>query len=240
MKPHTKLPKIVASIEARMNSSRLPGKVLKTIQSETILQIMVNRVKHSRFIDDIIIATTNNPLDDPIEQLCRNLEIKFHRGSEEDVLQRVLDAHKSLGSDIIVELTGDCPLIDPEIIDSTVEMFLAKQPRVDYATSIQVPERLMPDGMDVDVFWFDDLDVVSETVFDSDVREHISPYFWQSGNFNCAFLPMQEKHIRDDFISITLDTESDFERIRDVHEALRYKGVYSLEDILFYLDKKNS
>ena len=79
MKPHTNSPKIVASIEARMNSSRLPGKVLKTIQSETILQIMVNRVKHSRFIDDIIIATTNNPLDDPIEQFCRNLEIKFHR-----------------------------------------------------------------------------------------------------------------------------------------------------------------
>ena len=88
---------------------------------------------------------------------------------------------KAIGSDIIVELTGDCRFeVDPEIIDSTVEMFLERQPGVDYATSIQVPKRLMPDGMDVDVFWFDELDAISKTVFDSDVREHISPYFWQS------------------------------------------------------------
>ena len=239
MKTRPENPKIVASIEARMNSSRLPGKVLKTIQGETMLEVMIKRVKSSCQIDDIIIATTDNPLDDPIEELCKMLNVKFFRGSEVDVLKRVLEAQKSLGSDIVVELTGDCPLIDPEIIDRTIEMFLKEQPLVDYATSIQVPNRLMPDGMDVDVFWLDELDAISKTVFDKEVREHISPYFWQSGNFACAFLNMQKKHIRNKFLRITLDTSEDFERIKDVHEALKYKGIYSLEDILLYFDSKN-
>ena len=230
--------KVVASIEARMNSSRLPGKVMLKVKGKALLEIMIRRVQASNLIDEVIVATTNNPMDQPIVDLCHRLGVNVYRGSESDVLLRVLEAQTSLSSDIVVELTGDCPLIDPSIIDETIKMFLDNQTKIDYATSIQVPDRLMPDGMDVDVFRRSDLLDLSRNVFDQDVREHISPYFWQSGKYNCAFLEMKNKHKRDYFLSVTLDTAEDLLRISEVHEALDHKGIYSLEDILLYFDSK--
>ena len=109
--------KIVASIEARMTSSRLPGKVLMLADGKPLLQHMIERIQKSKLVDEIVVATTVNASDMPIVHLCEQLGIKAFRGSEDDVLQRVLDAQASVNSDVIVELTGDCPLIDPEVID---------------------------------------------------------------------------------------------------------------------------
>ena len=118
--------KIIASIEARMTSSRLPGKVLMPAFGEiSMLEFMIKRVQQSKLIDDIVIATTVNKADNPIVELCQNLNINFFRGSEEDVLLRVLNSHIKLKTDIIVELTGDCPLIDPVIIYQVMKVFLS-------------------------------------------------------------------------------------------------------------------
>ena len=229
--------KIVASIEARMSSTRLPGKVLKRVLDQPLLEIMVKRVLESKYIDDLIIATTDRESDNEIVKFCEANNIKYYRGSEEDVLQRVLDAHLLLDSDIIVELTGDCPIIDPYFIDKTITNFIYGQPSIDYATSIQVPNRLIPDGMDVDVFKTAELEKISKSIFDKDVREHISPYFWKSGIYNCSFLQLEEKYIRDYFLRITLDNQKDFDLIKTIHETLYpLKNSYDLSDILNFID----
>jgi len=132
-----KKPKIVASIEARMTSSRLPGKVLlPAIRGMSMIELMIDRVKQSKYIDEIVVATTTNDTDNPIIELCIKKGVKFYRGSEDDVLGRVLQAHKSLQSDIIVELTGDCPLVDPEIIDGIINEYLENN--FDYVSNSHV------------------------------------------------------------------------------------------------------
>tara|TARA_Y100001968_G_C19377743_1_gene728603 strand:- start:592 stop:1338 length:747 start_codon:yes stop_codon:yes gene_type:complete len=236
-------PKIVASIEARMNSTRLPGKVLKEVLNQPMLEIMINRVLRSDLIDDLIIATTERENDNQIVELCKRKKIKYYRGSEDDVLKRVLEAHLLLDSDIIVELTGDCPLIDPYIIDKTIKNFLDGQPLIDYATAIQGQHRLIPDGMDVDIFRTNDLDKISKTIFDQDVREHISPYFlpWNSGKYKCSFLELEQRHIRDYVLRITLDTQKDFDLIKTIHESLYpLKSFYDLSDILNFIDNNRN
>ena len=194
---------IVASIEVRMTSSRLPGKVLMDASGKSMLQIMIERVKRSQMIHDLVIATTTNTDDDPIIELCKKLDIKYFRGSEPDVLKRVLDAHGMMGSDIIVELTGDCPLMDPEVIDKTIKLFLDGQPSLDCAVSVQVPKRLIPDGMDVEVFRYRDLAEIEQQISDPYVREHVSPYFYQSGKYKWKSLELHEAWIRPYFLRIT-------------------------------------
>ena len=115
--------KVVASIEARMGSSRLPGKTMKNILDKPMLELMIERIKRCTMIDEIVIATSNSKNDDIIEILAQKLSISCFRGSEEDVLKRVLDAVKSVEGDIIVELWGDTPLIDPFVIDTMVKFF---------------------------------------------------------------------------------------------------------------------
>ena len=113
--------KIVASIEARMTSSRLPGKVLMEINGKPVLEILIDRLKRSKYINEIVIATSSNDADDRIEELGKELNVAVFRGSEDDVLGRVVGAVETLKGDIIVEITGDCPLMDPEVMDSVIE-----------------------------------------------------------------------------------------------------------------------
>ena len=144
--------KIVASIEARMTSNRLPGKVLMEATSGvSMLEYMINRVKKSRLIDDIIVATTVNKEDNGIIDLCKKLNIKYYRGSEHDVLLRVLEAHEFVGSDLIVELTGDCPLIDPVVVDKVIQKYLKNN--YDYVSNTHI--KSYPDGFDVEIFSLD-------------------------------------------------------------------------------------
>jgi len=115
--------KVVVSIEARMGSSRLPGKSLKKILGKPMLELMIERVKDCKEIDDIVVATSSNKKDDAIEELTSKLQVNCFRGSEDDVLDRVLNAAKMVNADVILELWGDCPLIDPEILDNLVDFY---------------------------------------------------------------------------------------------------------------------
>lgn len=169
-------PRVVASIEARMGSSRLPGKVLKDINGQPALQRLVNRLRACRSVDDVIVATSTSPADDPLAEWCTHRGVACHRGSEDDVLDRVVGAHTAAGSDIIVEITGDCPITDPVIVDLGVETFLAHD--VDVVTNCGTVLS-WPMGQYVQVFRHEALAEINRSVGDPAVHEHVSLYFYE-------------------------------------------------------------
>lgn len=220
---------IVATIEARMRSTRLPGKVLKPILERPMLALMIERLKLVRHLDDIVIATTVDPSCDPIEELAINLEIGCYRGSEEDVLGRVLLAARHSQTDVIVETSGDCPLIDPGTVDRVIETFVENN--VDYCSNTL--ERTFPRGMDVQVFPLSVLEEVALLTDDLADREHVSLYIYEHPDryrlLNVSSnLPPQVAELR-----LTVDLPEDFDLITRIYEAL-YPGnpTFSLQDIL--------
>jgi len=170
-----KAPRIVASIEARMRSARLPGKVLADIEGKPSIERLVDRLSRARRLDAIVLATTTSSADDPLAAWAGSRGLACHRGSENDVLQRVVEAHRGMGTDIIVEVTGDCPLLDPDVIDLGIETFFAN----DCDVCCNVVKPCYPQGVDVQVFRFDALADVDSRVTDPAVREHVSLHFYE-------------------------------------------------------------
>ena len=140
--------KIVATIEARMGSTRLPQKVMRPIMGRPMLDLMIERVKRAKLLNEIVIATSINEKDKVLEDLAKRTGVRCFRGSEDDVLDRVLNAAKSVNADIIVELWGDTPLIDPTIIDDAIEYFLDNQ----YDLVSTCLDKTFPWGMSLLVF----------------------------------------------------------------------------------------
>ena len=221
--------KIMASIEARMTSSRLPGKVLmESLPGVSMLEYMINRVKKSNNIDDIIIATTINKEDDPIVELCKKLKVKFFRGSEDDVLLRVLNAHKHFKSDIIVELTGDCPLIDYKLIDKIINVY--NNNNYDYVSNSHV--RSYPDGFDVQVFSTELLGEVSLLTKDSYDRENVSSFIYRSGRYK-TFAVIAEDNLFWPELRVTLDDKGDYLLIKNIIENIGED--YRVNDVVKYV-----
>jgi spore coat polysaccharide biosynthesis protein SpsF len=147
----------VAVIQARMGSTRLPGKVLLPLAGEPMLSRTVKRATRATSLCSLVVATTDQPADNAIVELCQAEGWICCRGSEEDVLDRYYRAAVQFGAEAVVRLTSDCPLTDPEVVDQVVHSFLARQPEVDYASNF-VPERTYPRGLDVQVIRFDALE----------------------------------------------------------------------------------
>lgn len=172
---------ITAIIQARMGSTRLPGKVLKTVNGRTLLDIQLERVKASKLIDQIVVATSALEQDQPIADLCAKLGVPCFRGSETNVLERFYQAARQFGAGTIVRLTADCPLIDPAIIDQTISLFQKQQ--VDYAANTVPPETSrFPDGSDVEVFSATALARAHKEATDAKDREHVTFFFWKHGH----------------------------------------------------------
>ncbi|ARJ67027.1 spore coat biosynthesis protein F [Magnetospirillum sp. ME-1] len=208
--------KIIATIEARMTSSRLPGKVLLPAQGAPMLARMVERLKMVPSLDGIVVATTVNATDDPIEALAKELGIGCWRGSEDDVLMRVLDAAQAFAADVIVELTGDCPLIDPVIVEQCVQAY--KAAGVDYLSNIL--ERTYPIGMDTQVFATRILADVAKRTTDPSDHEHVSLYIYRHPElYSLKNVPAPPEHF-DPELRLTLDTKQDYELIDTVFSAL--------------------
>ena len=208
--------RIVATIEARMSSSRLPGKVLLPVLGEPLLAHLIRRVRAVPSLSGIVLATTTNAGDDVLAQLAGDLNIGCFRGSEHDVLGRVLNAATASGADLIVELTGDNPLIDPAIIETTIRTFLANE--ADYVSNTHV--KSFPDGMDVQVFRRETLAGSADMTKDPLEREHVTLHIRRHPQL---FRPIhvvapQELHWPD--LSVTLDERGDYELIRRVAERL--------------------
>lgn len=222
--------KTIATIEARMTSSRLPGKVLLPAQGVPMLARMVERLRMVPSLDGIVVATTVNATDDPIEALAGELGVGCWRGSEDDVLARVLDAAHAHDIGVIVELTGDCPLIDPAIVERCIQAYRAAG--VDYLSNVM--ERTYPIGMDTQVFATSVLDDVARRTSDPTDHEHVSLYIYRHPEIyslrNVAAPP--EHHDPD--LRLTLDTRQDYQLIDAVFAALlpsRGPG-FTLGDVL--------
>jgi len=162
--------KIVATIEARMTSSRLPGKVLLSASGIPMLQHLVNRLRAVPSLDEIVLATTTNETDDTLEAFAREMCINCFRGSEDDVMNRVIGAAESVNADLVVEITGDCPIIDPQIIEQTIRMYLTNP--ADYVSNAHI--RSYPDGMDTQVFLLKTLKHSASMTEDQLDHEHVT------------------------------------------------------------------
>lgn len=226
-----------------MGSSRLPGKVLMELDGKPALQILTERLSCSKYIDEIIIATTVNPGDDKIAEFGKENNIPVFRGSEEDVLGRVVGAVESVNGDIIVEITGDCPLMDPEVIDNVLDAYFDNYPDYDYVTNIGYVKghvREIPLGMDVRVFTYKDLKFINEITDDPEDREHVSLYFFRTGKdkYKLYNVSIPDKWKRDYNPRLCLDTKEDFEVLKIVYESLiKVKKDFNLEDILNFTDR---
>jgi len=227
--------KIVASIEARTTSSRLPGKVLmKAINGMSMLEFMIHRVKKSQLIDQIIVATTINSTDDPIIKMCKKLSINYYRGSEDDVLLRVLNAHKLVNSKIIVELTGDNPLIDPKIIDQIIDVYLNNN--FDYVSNSHV--RSFPIGVDTQVFSVDILKEISTKTKEPYDRENVSSYIYRSGEYSLKAI-IADKELFWPELRLTLDYKGDYYLIKKIIKYFypNKKFDFFTKDIVNYLKR---
>lgn len=167
--------RVVASIEARMTSSRLPGKVLADIRDVPALTRLLRRLRACATLDDVVLATTTNPADDVLEQWAKEQGVLCYRGSEDDVLLRVVEAQRAARGDVVVEITGDCIFSDPEIIDMGVLTFLAND--CDMVTNCE--KHSFPPGMYVQVFRLSALEKVERENKDPAVREHVSLDFYE-------------------------------------------------------------
>jgi len=226
--------KCIATIEARMTSSRLPGKVLLPAAGRPLLQILVERLLRAPGLDGVVIATTVNASDDPISALGEKLGVGVFRGSEHDVLGRVCGALRASGADVCVEITGDCPLIDPGIVGEALAEFLRTR-AVHLYVSNSAPHRAVPVGLDVQVFFASALFQLAAATGDPDDREHVSYGFyraesgdrWRPRFIRHASCPGAEE------ILVTLDYPEDYDLIRQLHEELAsIDPHYSAADIV--------
>jgi spore coat polysaccharide biosynthesis protein SpsF len=207
--------RVVATIEARMRSTRLPGKVLLPILGRPMLELMVERLRRISRLDAIVIATTTDASCDPIEELANRLGVGCHRGSEDDVLDRVLRAAHSAQADVIVELTADCPLIDPDLTTQTIEAYLAGD--ADYvANCLREP---YPRGMDVQVFSTATLEEVARLTDDPADHEHVSLYIYEHPErYRLREVPAGPPEAAG--LRLTVDTPEDFALVSQIYEAL--------------------
>jgi spore coat polysaccharide biosynthesis protein SpsF len=221
--------KIVCTIEARMRSTRLPGKVLLPVMRQPMLVLMIERLQRVPEIDEIVVATTTDPSCVAIADVAVRCGVGVHRGSEDDVLDRVLQAARGAGADLIVETTGDCPLIDPGTVSRVIQEFHRHD--VDYCANVL--ERTYPRGMDVQVFPLTVLEEVARLTDDPVDHEHVSLYIYRHpGRFRLhnvtSGLSADAANAR-----LTVDTPEDFALVTEIFERLYpSKPDFSLADIL--------
>ena len=216
--------------QARMTSSRLPGKILKKLHDgKTLLHLQIERLKKSKKIDDIIIATTCNREDDVVEELAKSMNVKFFRGSEANVLARYYFASKANPSQYVIRVTSDCPFIDPEILDRSIEKYI--ESGADYGSNSE----FYPNGMNVEIFRSKMLDDAHHNASKAYEREHVTPYFYTHPEKYTAYSITSE--VEYPRYRLTVDTPEDFSLIREVYKnvSLITGNDFSLNDICSFL-----
>src|SRR5919109_1829194 len=218
--------KIVAIIQARMSSSRLPGKVLADVGGKPLLYYVVSRVRQARTPSLFAVATSDQSRDDVIEEFCQTNLVPCFRGSHDDVLDRYYYAAKHFQADVIVRLTADCPLLDPTIIDKVVDNFMTG--KFDYSSNTQ--ELSYPDGLDTEVFTWDALARSWREAYLPSEREHVSIYITKHPDL---FRLGSVKHDQDlSGLRWTVDEPQDLDLIREIYRHLPNKETFRLGDLL--------
>ena len=201
---------IVATIEARMGSSRLPGKVLFEAAGKTMLEHLVLRLKKVKLIDDIVIATTSHSSDDPIVDFCKKSGVNFFRGSVDNVMSRVIGAAESVGASTVVEITGDCPIIDYSIVEQSIKIFQSHD--VDYVSNVII--RSYPDGMDTQVFKLETLKKSASMTADKLDLEHVSLHIRNNPEIFSRIHMIAPIEVRWPDLGLTLDEVGDYNLIK--------------------------
>ncbi len=222
----------LAILQARLSSTRLPGKVLKPILGEPMLLRQIERVKRIQGIDRLIVATTDESGDQPIADLCTAHDIEFFRGDLNDVLKRFYEACASIQPDFVTRLTGDCPLIDPQVAGNVISFF--HESGADYATNAVQPT--YPDGLDIEIFKFSCLKSAYEFAHLPSEREHVTPWIRAQDVYRIVHYKGDADHSS---LRWTVDEQEDFELVTMIYEHLYPRNPeFSFEDILAYLEER--
>jgi spore coat polysaccharide biosynthesis protein SpsF len=224
--------KVVAIIQARMGSTRLPGKVLKDIEGKTVLSRVVNRLRGTRLIDELLIATSDQRADDAIVEECERCLVPVFRGDENDVLDRYFHAAQACEGDVVVRITSDCPLIDCEITAKTIREFVDECP--DYASNALV--RTYPRGLDTEVMSGQALERAWRNATQPYQRAHVTPYIYQNPDeFKILRVTGEADYSNHRW---TLDTTEDLEFIRAIYARLKNPDDFDWHDVLEILDQE--
>lgn len=222
--------KISAIIQARMTSARLPGKVLTNIEGKPMVWHVVNRLKYSKNLNEIILAIPDTRKNDILEKFAEDNKIKYFRGSEKDVLYRYYEAAKKFKCDVTVRITSDCLLIDPRIVDMVIEKHLNSG--ADYTSNIF--KRTFPRGLDTEVFNFEVLEEAYKEAKEPYQREHVTPYIRENPKSFC--LVSVENAEDFSYMRWTVDEIKDLEFVREVYKRLYKKGeIFLMKDIVAFL-----
>ena len=225
---------IIAIVQARMGSTRLPGKVMMDLIGKPMLVHELSRISRSKQISSLVVATTTSPSDDCIIDLCEEQDWHYFRGSEPDVLDRYYHCAKKFGADIIIRLTADCPLIEPTIIDRVVGEFIHKSPNVDYVSNI-IPQRTFPQGLDTEVMSFSALERSWIEDTNPALREHVTQYILRNPDkFKVAGV-MNDCDVSN--LRWTVDTKEDFQLVNEIYSFFG-NNQFSWYDVLDLMDKK--
>jgi len=226
--------KINAVVATRMTSTRLPGKVLMPLADRPALALLIERLRRSKYIDNVIIATTTNREDDAVVEVAEREQAIFYRGSEEDVLLRTVEAAEACETDYIVQVTSDCPLIDAETIDAVIERMVT-HPFLDYVGNHLV--RTYPLGFSAEIFRTEELRKVEQiSKDDAAVREHVSLYFYEHPELYHLSNIEAPAFLRHPEYRLTLDTLEDYQVIHEIYAALYPQNPdFNLYDIIRFL-----
>lgn len=224
--------RVVGIIQARMGSTRLPGKVLRNLAGKPMLLRVVQRTCRARRLNEIVVATTTSQKDDSIVDLCRANDWPSFRGSESDVLDRYLEAARTYDADAVARITSDCPLIDPEIIDEAVRVFICGQ--WDYVSNILEP-RTYPRGLDVEILTIAALERAWKEDGNPAWREHVTPYISRHPQrFRLHGLVNDRDY---SYMRWTVDTPADLEFMRKIFDHFG-NDRFGWKDVLHLLDAR--
>jgi len=224
--------KIVAIIQARITSTRLPGKVLMEIEGKSMLWHVLNRLKFSKKLDDIILAIPNTKENDILEKFAKDNKVRYFKGSEEDVLSRYYETAQKFNCDPIARVTSDCPLIDPEVVDLVVEKYLDLG--ADYTSN--TIKKTFPRGLETEVFSFRILERAYTEAKNDLEREHVTLYFVKYPEIFRLVNVVNEKDLS--YMRWTVDEAKDLEFVREVYRRLYKEGkIFSMKDIVSLLKK---
>ena len=222
-----------AIIQARLGSTRLPGKVLKDLNGRPLIAQIINRLTCCKKIDNILLATTTNIIDDELAEWCKQNGVACFRGDENNVLKRYYDAATEVKADVIVRITADDPFKDPKVIDSVIR--LLEQNKLDFAFNNSPPS--FPEGLDTEVFTYNAIKQAVQAETTDFEREHVTQYFYHNPNM----FKMQNYAYKEDisYMRLTVDTEKDFKLAETLYSKLSPQGeMFYLDDILSLLKRE--
>jgi len=236
MEKNNKKLKIGAIVQVRTGSTRLPGKVMLNIEGKPMLWHVINRVKASKKLEDIILAIPDTKENDILEEFAKENGINFFRGSESDVLERYYEAAKKFNINLVVRITSDCPMIDPQIIDSVIQEHLTTGAEYSSNVNVNNSKRTFPRGLDVEVFNFEVLKKLCQTAKEGQDREHVTLYIRQHPEFFHIANYEYEKDLS--WMRWTVDTKEDLEFAREIYKNMYKKEkIFLMKEILNFLEK---